>query len=163
MNSNVNEGVKKDYQNLGLLYELQNKSGLRFVPQPYALGAGRFYDNAGEAVTIQLFSVEWLGDFTELHRDRFVNGSMFYFVPNHIQTKINNSRKHFNNEDSINIRIQIISLLASIFAASFEEGKGGLKIKTLISLLSLPGIWNGYLPQSLWIICWGMNIMNLWR
>jgi mannosylglycerate hydrolase len=128
LNDSLNEGLKDDYRNLTALYELQNRLGLKIVPQPYTLGSGSFKDRLGNEVGMRLFAVEWLGDFIELHRDRYVNGNRFYLVPNYIQTEAGSPQALLNDEESRHIRKKIISLLTIIFASTYEEGKGGFTV-----------------------------------
>ncbi|MBU1871540.1 MAG: ArsR family transcriptional regulator, partial [Candidatus Omnitrophica bacterium] len=131
LNNSLNGDLQNDYQNLNTLDELQNKLGLKLVPQPYVFGIGRFKADRENSIEMSFFAVEWLSDYCEIHRDRYVNRDRLYLLPNYIQAKTNIIEKILNGEESACIRKEIICLLALIFASTFEEGKGGLVIKRI--------------------------------
>lgn len=126
LNDSLNNKLEADFENLNKLYNLQKKYGLKLVPQPYALGSGKFFDNSGEAVEIKFFAIEWLEYHEELYGYKDINGNGFFLLPNYIKPKSRSNKVYLNKEKSSYIRKQIIEMLTLIFAATFKEGKGML-------------------------------------
>jgi len=128
LNNSLNTDLEADYQNLKILNELQNKLGLKFVCLPYALEKVQFKKQTGQTVEVAFFAVEWLSDYTELHRDEYVNADAFYLLPNRLQAKTDWNHL-FDRKDSAGIRKKIISLLTLIFLATYREDEGGLVVQ----------------------------------